>query len=308
MKITDIVFDRLLRYDILIATCGYERRSSYICRLGIEGDLKFAIIYPDTNGGSYLENRSLYTDAAWTLTSLEEVLLKAESSMAQQTAPLKVGIDISSMPRHVIGRIVEWMLSSTSTSKRGGAISYYFLYCPGEFSSSAQAAQRDGALSAAPISPFFAGELRMPSIPIGLILGLGLEPHRAFGVMEFLEPAKVWLFAGRSGDIRFLDAASSVHESLLDSFDEDDLYSYDVRSLEMTYSMLESLCFSSGRDYRLLMAPSGPKIFSLACFLVAARRVDDRPAVWRVGNANAMVPMEVVEAGDVSSAVVSLDS
>lgn len=298
MRPVDAIFDRSQVFDVVIATCGYERRSSYLCRLGIMGQSLFSIVYPGTHGGSFKANAALYEASNWVLAELDSVLAQAVVAISRIDQPT-VAIDISSMPRRTMGRIVEWL--STELPKDA---TIHFLYCPGDFSSSIQAAERDGPLSAAPLSPYFAGQLRAPSIPIGLVIGLGLEPDRALGIIEFLEPAKIWLFASRSDDERFASAAAALHRSLFESNNVDGLFYYDIRSLNEAYSAIESLCFSLGLEYRLLLAPSGPKLFSLACLLVGADRRETRPAVWRVGNRNLMLPVDVIEAGDVCSSVV----
>lgn len=298
MRPQDNIFDRSQLFDVVIATCGYERRSSYLCRLGILGRSRFSIVYPGTHGGSFDSNKAIYEASEWILDDLEAVLRGAMNATAAIESPV-MAIDISSMPRRTLGRIVEWL-----TMELASDAIIHFLYCPGDFTSSIQAAEREGPLSAAPLSEFYAGQLRPPSIPIGLIIGLGLEPDRALGIIEFLEPARIWLFASRSDDERFAAAAASLHRSLLESNNFDGLFYYDIRSLSETYSAVESLCFSLGLDYRLLLAPSGPKLFSLACLLVGAERSDSRPAVWRVGNRNLMMPVDVVEAGDVCSSLV----
>ncbi len=296
----DIVFDRSTVYDFVIGTCGYERRSSYVCRLGIDGLEKVAIVFPDTEGGAFDQNMEEYRGEGWSFANVDEALMGM--SLALSKGHLRIlAVDISSMPRRVIGRIIELLYSA-----RTSAVDVHFIYCPGEFGGSARAASIEGPMSAGPISPFYAGLLRAPSIPIGLVVGLGLEPYRAAGVIELLEPARTWLFTAAMGDERFIEAAARVHSSILGSVSIDDEFTYDVRSLSDTYAILESLSFSVGLDYRLILAPSGPKLFSLACLLVGAARDDARPAVWRVGSTRKPQPMDVEEAGDVSAAVVAL--
>lgn len=301
MNPVDVPFDRSEEFDLVIATCGYEHRSSYLCRLGIEARQKFAIIYSGTDGGSFDSNRRVYGTAQWTLAKLDDVLSSADMAWADGLAK-KIAVDISSMPRRTIGRIIQWLWEARG---RPG-LEVHFLYCPGEFSASALAATVQAPMSAGPISSFYSGLLRAPSIPIGLVVGLGLEPYRAAGIIELLEPARTWLFSAAMGDVRFTKAAEELHSSILGSVSPDYVFSYDVRSLSETYSILESLSFGVGLDYRLILAPSGPKLFSLACLLLGADRQPERPAVWRVGSARTPVAMDVQEAGDVCASVVQV--
>ncbi|WP_146080641.1 MULTISPECIES: hypothetical protein [unclassified Pseudoclavibacter] len=84
---------------------------------------------------------------------------------------------------------------------------------------------------------------------------------------------------------------------------------YDIRSLANLYNSLESLIFSAAVDYRMLIAPSGPKIFSLAAMLVGLPRDSRRPALWRVGSTSTQEhESDVVEAGDLVAARVDLSN
>lgn len=285
-------------HSILIASCGYERRSSYICRLRIHGPQMFALDYGGS-GSSYDANRAHYQAAGWKVIAEDrwhEVLSALDLACKNG---VRVLVDISSMPRRVLASIVECIVLS------GARLDVTFVYAPGRFEQSFEAAQRSEVLAAEPISRFFSGELRPTSVPIGLVIGLGLEAHRALGVMELLEPASTWIFTTYTADRRYRQAAEEVHRKLLSTFDQDGLFEYDLRSISETYSTLDSLSFGAGLRYRLILAPSGPKVFTLACLLVGSRREPARPAVWRVGNADQSQAADVEEVGDVVAALVS---
>lgn len=286
-------------HDILIASCGYERRSSYVCRLGIDAPVKIALDYGG-GGCSYEENLATYTTADWRIARQDEwgqafALLDDPQSPEGRRAL----VDISSMPRAVLASLVERLATSVVP------IEVTFVYAPGVFEQSVRAAGRAEVLTAGPISSFFAGELRPTSVPIGLVVGLGLEQHRAVGVMELLEPAHTWIFTTYSGDPRFRDAAERVHRRLLEAFDPTSVFEYEIRSIGDTFAALESLSFSAGLRYRLILAPSGPKVFTLACLLAATTRSTGRPAVWRVGGANTSQAFDIEEAGDLVAATVT---
>lgn len=296
----DVTFDRFQTYDLVVATCGYERRSSYLCRLGVTGTKTMAITYPGSRSPVFDDNRQLYTAASWEITDLDRAVSELNVAISRGSAK-SIAVDVSSMPRHGIASLVELFASLDCEP-----FEVNFLYCPGDFAGSAIAAKSDSPMSAGAVTPYFSGTLRPPSIPIGLIVGLGLEPYRAAGIMELLEPARTWLFTPNQGDDRFVEASSIVHHDLLTLANPGDVFDYSIRSLAKTYLALESLCFSTGLHYRLIMAPSGPKLFSLACLLVGSKRDAARPAVWRVGSSSSRAePVSVEEAGDVSSSVVA---
>ncbi|KZE94856.1 hypothetical protein AVP42_00783 [Agromyces sp. NDB4Y10] len=304
MKPIDHPFERGSSFDVVLAVCGYETRSSYVARLGVEGGTKLAVTYKSPAGGALEANRLLYEIEGWTFiaaSSLREALHRA---LAGRGGAGRICVDISSMARRTLATVVEvlWTLSAQHPFE------VQFLYCPATFDSSSKAARRVEALNAGPVSDYFAGELRSPSIPVGLVVGLGLEPHRALGLTELVEPTKTWAFVSDSEDARFAAEAARMHTPLFDAPANSALFHYDVRSLAEPYGALESLSFSAGLRYRLLFAPSGPKIFSLACLLVAAPRVSSRPAVWRVGTATRSEAIDIEEAGDVVASSVLFDS
>lgn len=215
----------------------------------------------------------------------------------------RILVDISSMSRRTLARVVQALWENS------GIGDVHFVYAPARFESSAVAANLIPSLSAGPLSEYFSGGLRSPSIPVGLVLGLGLEPHRALGLVELMEPSRVWAFVAVSEDARFTDGVQRIHEGLLTPDSSVMPLYYDIRSLANLYNSLESLIFSAAVDYRMLIAPSGPKIFSLAAMLVGLPRDSRRPALWRVGSTSTQEhESDVVEAGDLVAARVDLSN
>jgi hypothetical protein len=193
------------------------------------------------------------------------------------------------MPRRFLGRIVEQLPAAQD-------VSVDWFYVPATFADSALAANAVHPLVADPVSAFFNGAIRSPALPVGLIVGLGLEPHRALGLMEFLEPSRVWALLGQSDEPRFAAEALKVNQEVV-NMSTTTLLPYPVTSLAKTFSSLESLVFATQETYRLVLAPSGPKLFGLAALLVSAVAGELRPAVWRVGGQGEGAPMDVEEAG-----------
>ena len=296
MRPVDVPFDRSKVFDLVISSCGYEHRSSYLCRLGVLASHKMAVVYDTPAGPGTRRNRDLYQGGGWSIIKPEQLPALGSQILDDCVRP-SICIDISSMPRRTMALVVQWLWNLPHENA-----DVQFVYCPGQFLGSLEAAAKIEALSAGPVSDYFRGELRAPSVPLGLIVGLGLEPYRALGLVELVEPSRTWAFVSESIDQRFSEAASAIHETFLTSPNAPTLLRYDIRSLSQTYGALESLSFAVGLKYRLLMAPSGPKLFSLACLLVAAPRVHSRPAVWRVGSASETEPVDVVESGEVVAA------
>jgi len=300
MPLTDVAFSRRDPYSVVLATCGYERRSSYLARIIAAPKLGLALIHDENRVASFDDNFGIYRDRGW-LTDKLDVLLDRASAALKGAKP-SMAIDISSMPRSVMAAVVEWIIQKTDVD-----VDIDFLYCPADFAMSAAAASRVEQLTAGPIDDYFSGAIRPPTLPIALIMGLGLERYRGLGMVELLEPSRTWAFVAQGEDSRFAQVAMQVHDQLLNARNSK-VVTYDVYSLASTYQALESLCFGLGPRHRIVLAPSGPKIFSLASMLVAATRSPFRPAVWRVGSAGSATPADVIESGEVIASRVRLTS
>lgn len=281
-------------YALVLGTCGYESRSTFICQLDVHAPTRLAMLVgqPDP---AVRENRDAFQRSGWETTGLREAL----TMLRNVDSGSRVCVDISSMPRRQMAMVVE-----AAWQERERIRSVDFLYCPARYEGSHAAAMRDEVLSAAPISEFFSGALRAPSLPVGLVAGLGLEPHRVPGLVELLEPAQTWAFMNVNHDSRFDVARDSLYSGVLERISAVTL-EYRLDSIAETFRRLESLVFSVKGRFRLVLAPSGPKMFALACLLAGAERAVDRPAVWRVGSAGPRLPVDVEATGDVVAARLS---
>lgn len=300
IEVANRSFERREQYDLFLICGGYESRSAYFATLRVEATRRAAIRLPRVEGARYGENWELLRDEAWepVLPGMLAAWLSEFLRVARPGFPLSIAVDISSMPRALLGLILEFF------HEHGQGTRVTFLYCPAWFETSSRQARVDVSLSAQPVSPFFAGEVRPSHIPIGLVVGLGLESHRADGVREFLEPARVWAFVAQGLDERFVEAVLNVNEYFLRGNSAEALR-YDIRDIGGAFRILSSLCQGAGKEYRMVLAPSGPKMFALAAMLVGLERSAERPAVWRVGPAvDPVVATDVVPTGEVVACVV----
>ncbi len=290
MRVVDTTFSRTDRFDFELSVCGYESRSTYIARATAESQsLKVAIDYQSLGDGDYDDNK------AW-LVANDTALDTEDEAIARLTDLLEGGarvrVDISSMRRTTMARVVEAVCSSRTDSQ------VQFVYAPAMYEASSQAVEDHLALSAGPVTRYFSGALRPTSVPLGLVAGLGLEPHRVLGLTELLEPSRVWAFLAVSEDKRFQAAVLEVNQPTVAS-PQSDLFKYDLRSVADTYAAVESLVYAAGESHRLVLAPSGPKVFALVCLLVAATPGSYQPAVWRVGGPTSSATSGFRAAGDV---------
>ena len=298
MKVRDVVFSRSESFDLLVTVCGYEERSQYVSRVSASAARHVAIDYHSPGMGAYNANRSTLESTDAELHAEEQALEAIQLAVA---AGSRMRVDISSMRRSTIAAVVDALQSAH------GERDIQFVYSPAAYEASAGAVADHLTLSAGPVSDAFRGDLRPSSVPVGLVAGLGLEPHRIMGLTELLEPDEVWAFVASSDDARFQQDARRVNQLTLED-PHTRTVTYDIRSVAETYLAVDSLVFAAAPRRRLVLAPSGPKMFTLVCLLVAASQREHRPAVWRVGPAAAENPTPLEAAGDVVAAEVNFGS
>jgi len=68
------------------------------------------------------------------------------------------------------------------------------------------------------------------------------------------------------------------------------LFTYDLFDTFGTYAKLESICHGLSRNYCVVLASLGPKIFALYCFLLQLNIEDI--SVWRVSPATRQLPVD----------------
>lgn len=295
MKVRDVIFSRSEEFDLLVTVCGYERRSRYVSRVSAAAGRHIVIDYDSAGVGAYDSNLSALEASEAELRTEEEALQAIVSAVS---AGSRLRVDISSMRRSTIAAVVETLQTAR------GEQDVQFVYAPAAYEASSRAVVNYLTLSAGPVSAAFHGDLRPSSVPVGLVAGLGLEPHRIMGLTELLEPDEVWAFIASSDDPRFQHAARQVNQLTLDD-PHTTAVTYDIRSVAETYLAVDSLVFAAAPRRRLVLAPSGPKMFSLVCLLVASSQTEHRPAVWRVGPASSAAPTPLEAAGDVVAAEVN---
>lgn len=289
MKVTDIDVGSAAR-GLHIASAGYETRATALLRAGVFSNPGVALMYSSTALSSqHSKNIELFERASWTiLNTFDAVKLLVERLAAGED---RISVDYSSMPRRVLASIIRALADC------GHAVEAHFFYSEPTFATSRAAALKNVNLTAGPVSSAFSGDVRPLSLPIGLVLGLGMELHRGLGVVELLEPERTWAMVADSADTSFSDAATANHSALFGEVDSVALLSYPLSSVSKTYALLFSLISSASSVYRVVLAPSGPKPLALAAMLAALDVPGPQPAVWRVGSLSSYDPSDVRESG-----------
>jgi hypothetical protein len=286
-------------YDGVIATVGFEERARFIpTKLLGNARSQFACAFDKRKTHSFKENLDWFRANGFEIEESDNVRFKSwcesriEALVSESDGDVTVGIDVSSMSRFRIATLFEVLLEERSHVR----IIADFLYAPAEFK---EPIEFDTQMEVArPVTDTFAGWSTRPELPTAAVLGLGYEQDKAIGVIEYIEPTRLWAFRPIGDDERYQAAMDGANESLWDILPKDDAIEYTVSQPYECVVTLESLIFGSFNLGRPVLIPFGPKIFCVCCLAVASIHYP-RVAVWRVSSDQSDEPIDQRAAGTV---------
>lgn len=286
------------KYDLAIATLGYEDRSVHFWRhVKTTATSRVAFGFAEHEDLSFNSNLSFYKEAGFTVMSPtgDEYRTAIETAL-RTSAPdnndvTRVLIDISSLTRDRIATACECFEEHAAVR----TVQADFVYYLAAFQRPAKRIKQNAY--AGPVLPSFAGWWRYPELPIAAIIGLGYEENKALGAVELLQvPEAIWTFMPESTVKEYDEALLLANEALLNRVPRDHVIAYTVEDPFQTYKALAALRQSLSELYNVVLLPFGPKIFSLASILVGLS--DHHTAVWRISAGIHAKPREAYAYGD----------
>lgn len=279
---TDWQQSRGATYDLMLVACGYESRATFI-HTEFHGCAKRLIVLDYGSAGvhSYDRNYELLQRASPTRwidlkqPSPEREIaacIEAATSEIENGEALRVLFDISSCSRSTMATVLTTLAFSSKHNVELTlvyAVSAYFDPPDGELPSSVSE----------PVIGDLSGWSNDLSKPPCAIIGLGFEPGRALGTIDYLEVPEVRLFIPDGPDSRFYHAVIEANQLLL-AQPGVTASSYDVLDPVDAYQKLESMILGLLPTYRPIIIPLGPKIFAALSMLLALRFLP-QVCIWR---------------------------
>ena len=283
-KISQPTFSDLIEQKVDLAICasGYESRSSHLAgKLGKIDCRRVAFGFKENKDAPVRkDNDKKFEEKGFGI--IKDIPGKASDDVAEHLQRLlyelnldccRILIDISSMTRSWYGGIVRALRAETRLSQ----ITADFVYTPAVFYKAS--ANYPPNEIVAPVRGF--SSLSFANKPTLLVLGLGWDEKRAIGLIEELDPKEVVIFHTLpSSDKRFNKAVIKANKDILNSLPQNNIYGYPINDTIATFNIMESVISGLIRDYNVVLASLGPKIFGLCCFLLATKYPEI--SVWRV--------------------------
>ncbi|HVQ08491.1 MAG TPA: hypothetical protein VMS43_08640 [Allosphingosinicella sp.] len=275
------------RYPLGIFTCGYERRARHLADLKhVTCDRIIALDYESHGLMDYDVNRKFFEGIGAELlpvagraylaglrSAFLDLRLSDKRADIDSGIPFSLFFDVSSCSRRVLADIL--LLVAEEFAKEmevtcAYALSAFSGAAKGEFPS----------YISEPVVGTLSGWSDDLTRPPCAVIGLGFEPGRALGCLDYLEIPEVRLMMAQGPDERFAKSVTTANRILLDEVSGESILYYDPLRPADIYEKLDSLCFGLLSRFRPVVIPLGPKIFS-AVSIVLAIQVSPRLCVWR---------------------------
>lgn len=292
-------------YALVVVALGYEERARHLAHtLRPAADTRIAWAFDRNRVLDYETNRSCFAEMKYEIVSEKEgnphawIRDAAQRSMA--THVCRVLIDISSMSRQWLARVIQ----AIRDASRGIRVEVDFVYSAAYYIPPSDVLAPN--VWAGPVLPSFAGWTNDPALPTILVLGLGYEPERGIGAVEYIEPAEVIACEPVSSQPEFTATLELANEDLWNLRPRPRRLSYRVEHPYGIVVLLDGLLGRLVARARPVILPFGPKVFALASLLVA--HWYPSIAVWRVSAGADETPLSRRPTGELCGVRAVFDS
>lgn len=305
------VTNEQVRYAALIATLGFESRSTHVARKYSDRFQKvWAFDYGSLKVLSYEENAAFYEHHTvvnqpsnvfrQTLVRLIEELRESQplDPVSGERAIPRIAVDISSMDRDRIAKVV-----LACSEDQSSPLAVDFLYSSGKFDATLVGSEGP-VLVNRPVEGL-EGWPSSPDAGIICVLGLGYEARLATAAIETIEPHQTVVMVPVGEDPRFEAVVRSANESMLRSPDCQE-FEYHVEDILQTIVDLNASVSSWARKSRVVLVPLGPKPLALASILVGIAH-SENVTVWRLSADSGRQPEERAASGTVAGVSVTFE-
>lgn len=282
-----------VKYDIVVAALGYESRSTHAAAAKYRhAATRIAWAFERQHCLNYDANRTWFETRAYEMVSGELRLDERIAEIGQHESNVRIGIDVSCLTRRRIAEIVWQMLNIPLVVP----VTCDFLYSVAAYSDQGQP-RSEPVVYAGPVTREFAGWSTDLRLPVSLVIGLGYEPDRAVGAVQYIEPDAIYAWMPVGTDKRYEEAIERVNGEFMQLLPRGRWTQYAVYDPHALLWALESQVGALAKASRPVLLPLGPKIYALATLLCAARC--RQASVWRVTSGELGEAIDRVAAGPI---------
>jgi hypothetical protein len=269
-------------FDAFITVSGFESRSAYLADKIDTTTIpeKIVLAYNELNDVLFRKhNDAKYRDLGFTFYNVPSKDISSLPGILDQICTknrkenLDILIDYSCMAKIWYNGILNYFSELEECFSK---VNLWFCYSPSEFTKSHTNVTNKFF---DPVIPKSTGNK-----PIALILGLGFEKGRSEELAKQLDAQVTFAFyADPAYDERYVHEVLESNQVLLKKISEDKIIKYPIFDLNSISESLTKLCINLRLSHQLVLAPIGPKPFTLMCFILSTRYPDIK--LWKVSTA-----------------------
>lgn len=303
VTINQIVFEEIESYefDFLICASGFETRATFQSeKIHSKASTKYALGFKsEKNCFNRTKNDLFFQENNFIIQELdgdEKLGIEIRSildlifnhNISKNT---KVYIDYSCMTKNWYSFLIYYLFNSNYLNE----MRVYFGYSHAKY---VQNENRETLNRI--VEPIFGYcDFNIPSKPTALIIGLGNEANRTYGLTEYFDATSFLFYSDNSYNEEYSVEIELKNELILKSTNPEHIYKFPVFDLQYTNLLLENLCTRLVKEYRVVIAPCGPKPFALLSMINCLKN-GHSIEVWRISPGSKLEAVDRIPTGLVS--------
>jgi len=249
-------------FDAIIVSSGFESRASYqsmqfeslpVAKIALCFDSETSDKTRKLNDAYFVEREFEMITVNSDVNSLELFtgLIKKIIDNSVDKDEICIYIDYSSMVRNWYATIIQVVSNFNSVKP----INLYFGYSHAKYIPSSNLEKLNRI-----VEPLFGYcNLSVPYKPTALIICLGNEKNRVYGLQEYFDAATYLFYSDSSFDNEYSEEVERVNSEVLKSTNAENVFRFPVHDLIYTSYLIENLCKVLLYKFRVIIAPCGAK-------------------------------------------------
>ncbi|MDI9857968.1 hypothetical protein [Flectobacillus roseus] len=274
--VKQIEFEELAHtdFDFIVCASGFEERSTYsskiLDRMKVFTSYKICFSFKGRKLHSKIENDEYFRKNKFSFISVESndidyyvdkfLVNISQRQKEKNKERISIFIDYSCM----ITIIYAGLLKCLNRLDIINTVDVYFSYSHAKLTES----KVNNPLSFNHPIPLF-DHIQSTNKKVALLLGMGYEENKALGLHEYFQSTSedIYLFIIRNNG--FYEKVLTSNQHLINMVNKSNIIYYELENLNPLINTLDSMVnFLIYQDYRVVLAPIGPKIFNLIALIV----------------------------------------
>jgi hypothetical protein len=294
--VKQIEFEKIkpIEFDFLICSSGFESRAAYSTKMLFENNVsihtKICFSFTERKSYSKVENDKYFSNNDFITIDITSNDISYYSEIfcklleGNENKKISIYFDYSCMTSIIYGGLLKFLNDSMCDKE----IDIYFSYTHAKFT---KAIKSNPLFFNHPI-PLF-DPIQTTNKRVALLVGLGYEEDKALGLYEYFQndSEDIYLFVTKNEG--FYNEVIKSNSHIIELVNKHNIIFYELENIHPLISTLDSLInYLVAQNYRVVVAPIGPKIFNLISLIV--NLYHNEITTYRLSDGNKGTPIDKV--------------